>query len=264
MSCNDACLVLDQSCRYDEAGASTDANITVSQFEQENFDDACSSEAPQVSTQAQVTCSEQETRLREERRKRSSYTPSHVWDQNDLCELQCQTKQGSLDKDQDTFCQPFICDDHPDCEAAPVKMHELAGCSERSYKSAIHANMSWRMQCQIPAANRAIDRDAQKGKELGPVALGNDPNPKSRAFEDLRNKVEKPKPKKKPSVTAVTKTISKAPRSRVVDFPLPDDWTVIVKIRKEGKSAGSKDKHFVSPNGKKFRSLVEVQRFLKL
>ena len=67
--------------------------------------------------------------------------------------------------------------------------------------------------------------------QLGPVALGNDPNPKSRAFEDLRNKVEKPKPKKKPSVTAVTKTISKAPRSRVVDFPLPDDWTVIVKVR---------------------------------
>ena len=44
---------------------------------------------------------------------------------------------------------------------------------------------------------------------------------------------------------------------------LPKGWCVAETIRKSGDSAGSHDKYYFSPRGYKFRSRVEVERFLR-
>ena len=41
-----------------------------------------------------------------------------------------------------------------------------------------------------------------------------------------------------------------------------DEWYVKIETRKSGKSAGMTDNYYFSPEGKRFRSMIEVYRFL--
>ena len=43
---------------------------------------------------------------------------------------------------------------------------------------------------------------------------------------------------------------------------ISNDWYVKIETRKSGKSEGSTDNYFFSPNGTRFRSMIEVYRFL--
>ena len=45
---------------------------------------------------------------------------------------------------------------------------------------------------------------------------------------------------------------------------LPEGWRTAVKVRQTGASKGSTDKYFYSPDGRRFRSMPEVRRYLKL
>ena len=46
-------------------------------------------------------------------------------------------------------------------------------------------------------------------------------------------------------------------------FELPEGWQVVKIKRRKGFSRGKVDKHYFSPSGEHFRSLIAVQRFLK-
>ena len=54
-------------------------------------------------------------------------------------------------------------------------------------------------------------------------------------------------------------------RERVVPTidTLPDGWTVTTKARATGKSAGTSDRTWVAPNGKKFRSKISALRYVE-
>ena len=41
-----------------------------------------------------------------------------------------------------------------------------------------------------------------------------------------------------------------------------NDWYVKIETRKSGKSEGATDNYYFSPNGTRFRSMIEVYRFL--
>ena len=41
-----------------------------------------------------------------------------------------------------------------------------------------------------------------------------------------------------------------------------DEWYVKIETRKSGKSMGMTDNYYFSPEGKRFRSMIEVYRFL--
>ena len=45
-------------------------------------------------------------------------------------------------------------------------------------------------------------------------------------------------------------------------FILPSGWTTQTSIRATGKTAGTRDKYYFSPSGKKFRSITKVMEFL--
>jgi hypothetical protein len=45
---------------------------------------------------------------------------------------------------------------------------------------------------------------------------------------------------------------------------LPKGWTLTLTVRESGKCAGTIDKMWVSPNGKKFRSAIAVERWLAM
>ncbi|KAL3530348.1 hypothetical protein ACH5RR_009670 [Cinchona calisaya] len=44
---------------------------------------------------------------------------------------------------------------------------------------------------------------------------------------------------------------------------LPEDWKIEVRVRTSGATAGHADRYFISPSGQRFRSKVEVLRFLE-
>jgi hypothetical protein len=44
---------------------------------------------------------------------------------------------------------------------------------------------------------------------------------------------------------------------------LPEDWVTIEVTRQEGNTAGLIDKYYFAPDGKKYRSQHEVERFVK-
>ena len=46
-------------------------------------------------------------------------------------------------------------------------------------------------------------------------------------------------------------------------FELPLGWLVMKIKRRKGFSRGKTDKHYYSPNGDHFKSLIGVERFLK-
>lgn len=56
---------------------------------------------------------------------------------------------------------------------------------------------------------------------------------------------------------------SPSPRSSS-KFVLPANWSIIETVRKTGKTAGHKDKQYVAPTGKRYRSLRQVQIALGL
>jgi len=194
------------------------------------------------------TLSAELQKRRADRRLRSSYIPSHEFDENDLMELECQTRPlGSIERKYRYRPAP-PCD--ADRSEPPVPMHELLKCSERSWGTCQHASLTWRVQCFDPATERCNRLEAEKGKR-GWGGKGNTPDSKKAPSSG-----EKPE---RATKKTTPRTGEKRKRSQI---ELPEDWELVITIRKEGKSAGSKDKHFVSPCGKRFRSLVQVEQFI--
>jgi len=50
---------------------------------------------------------------------------------------------------------------------------------------------------------------------------------------------------------------SKEPKNQ----KLPEGWTIKEVVRQSGATAGRVDKYYYSPSGKKFRSLLEIERY---
>jgi len=47
------------------------------------------------------------------------------------------------------------------------------------------------------------------------------------------------------------------------NFNLPEGWTSCVVTRKTGKTAGTKDRYYIGPDGRRFRSRKKVVQFLR-
>eukprot|EP00940_MAST-03C_sp_MAST-3C-sp2_P002957 g2957.t1 len=43
---------------------------------------------------------------------------------------------------------------------------------------------------------------------------------------------------------------------------LPNGWRTVEVVRRSGKTAGTRDRYFISPEGRRFRSLKELERFV--
>jgi hypothetical protein len=67
-----------------------------------------------------------------------------------------------------------------------------------------------------------------------------------------------------PDQPHITKANATWPQEVLPEIDLPAGWRVESKTRKTGKSAGTVDFYYYDPNGKRYRSQVEVQRALGL
>ncbi|MAJ01651.1 MAG: hypothetical protein CMA10_04520 [Euryarchaeota archaeon] len=85
-------------------------------------------------------------------------------------------------------------------------------------------------------------------------------------------KPKKPQVPKEPRVPRVPKprTQSRVPRQppdglQIPDpsFELPDGWTILESRRTVGLSLGHLDRFFYSPEGRKYRSLLEAKRHIQ-
>lgn len=82
--------------------------------------------------------------------------------------------------------------------------------------------------------------------------------------KDITLDITKPKMKEKPKKEPKSTELKNSHRDHVNKFmeTLPKGWTVQWTERKSGVTAGREDAYFISPEGKKYRSQVEVKRFL--
>jgi len=86
---------------------------------------------------------------------------------------------------------------------------------------------------------------------------------KKRKEEKQKAKTTKTTPEKSKKRKAST-TENEETKRRASDVPpeLPPGWSILKKVRASGNTAGREDRYFISPDGSRFRSLVEVKRFL--
>jgi hypothetical protein len=80
-----------------------------------------------------------------------------------------------------------------------------------------------------------------------------DKKDKKRDKKDKSEKQQMKEPKPK---------VVKEKKERKPKMELPEGWRVEQKIRKNGNTAGTSDKYFVSPEGKRCRSMAEVARYI--